>query len=225
MTDRLGLLWPIGTVGSFEQKGCYAACHRDTPNADKSAPVDSKTSYMILPKAGDKADAWQWTAETSAPVGQVGDFRFEGVLADPANKTSAIVADKADSGGPTNNAVPAPGVGPAKMQDPAKQPVYGAGYLATTDGIALDPSKFKAGDQVPRRLVSPWVGSAGDIQSKATYAAGKWTVVFHRKLDTAREDDIKFVVGQSYLFEIAVWDGIDHEHHTVARDVYTLTLK
>lgn len=57
MTDRLGLLWPIGTVGSFEQKGCYAACHRDTPNADKSAPVDSKTSYMILPKAGDKADA------------------------------------------------------------------------------------------------------------------------------------------------------------------------
>ena len=89
----------------------------------------------------------------------------------------------------------------------------------------IDPSKFKAGDQVPRRFVAPWVGSAGDIQSKATYAAGKWTVVFQRKLDTARDDDIKFVAGQSYLFEIAVWDGIDHENHTVAQDVYTLTLK
>ena len=225
MTDRLSLLWPIGTIGTFEQKGCYAACHRDTPGTDKTTAIDAKTTYMILPKAGDKADNWQWTAETSAPVGQVGDFRFEGVLADPANKVTAIVADKVDSGGPISNAVPTPGVGPAKMQDPAKKPTYGAGYLAPGDAIPIDLSKFKAGDQVPRRLVVPWVGSAGDIESKATYTAGTWTVVFHRKLDTARDDDIKFVPGQSYLFEIAVWDGIDHEHHTVAADVYTLTLK
>lgn len=221
MTDRLGLLWPVGTIGQFQTKGCYAACHVE--GADKSAAVDDK-AYMILPKPEDKADNWQWTAESSAPVGQVGDFWFAGVLSDPANKSSAIRADKG-GGGTTNNAVPAPGVGPAKMQDPAKKPLYGAPYLAPAEAIALDPSKLKAGDTIPRRFVAPWDGSKGDIKSSATYAAGKWTVVFHRKLDTANDDDLKFVPGQSYLFQIAIWDGLDHAEHTVAKNVHTLTLK
>ncbi|MFA7249193.1 MAG: ethylbenzene dehydrogenase-related protein [Dehalococcoidia bacterium] len=224
MTDRLSLLWPIGTITGFEAKGCYAACHREGSD-DKATAIDAKTTYMILPKAGDKADNWQWTGESSAPVGQVDDLRFEGALADPKVLSSAIVKDKLDSGGPLSNAVPTPGVGPAKMQDPAKKATYGAAYLAAADAIAIDPSKFKAGDKVPRRLAAPWVGSEGDIDSKASYAAGKWTVVMHRKLDTKNADDIKFEAGKSYLFEIAVWDGIDHENHTIAKDVYTLTLK
>ena len=222
-SDRIGLLWPIGTVGRFEQRGCYAACHRDTADADKSTPIDDK-AYMILPRPEDKADNWQWTGESSAPVNQVGDFWFAGVLSNPDSKSSAIRSDEG-AGGTTNNAVAAPGVGPAKMQDPAKKPTYGASYITPADAIPLDITKFKAGDSVPRRFVTPWTGSKGDIKSSATYAAGKWTVVFNRKLDTGNADDVKFVPGQSYLFQIAVWNGDDHAEHTVAADVYTLTMK
>ena len=60
MSDRVSLLWPMTPVAGFEAKGCYAACHRATEDA-----VDAE-AYMILPKAGDKADNWQWTAESSA---------------------------------------------------------------------------------------------------------------------------------------------------------------
>ncbi|MFA7248346.1 MAG: ethylbenzene dehydrogenase-related protein [Dehalococcoidia bacterium] len=222
MSDRLSLLWPIGNIAEFEIQGCYAACHSE--KADKSAPVD-KNAYMLMPNKGDRADNWQWTAETTAPVGQVDDLRLEGSLADPKKLGSAIVKDKLDSGGAIANAVPTPGVGPLKMQDPAKKPTYGGGYLAPGDAVALDMSKVKAGDQIPRRLVAPLVGSEGDIASKATYANGKWTVVMHRKLNTTHDDDIQFVAGQSYLFTLGVWDGLDQVNHTVTRDMFTLTLK
>ena len=218
MSDRISLLWPMTPIAGFEAKGCYAACHKPAAGA---APTEKP--YMILPGAADKADNWQWTSESSAPVSQADDLRFQGVLADPKNIATAIVKDKLDSGGPVSNAAAAPAVGPVKMQDPAKKPMYGTGYLAASEAVPLDISKIKAGDTIPRRVLAAWVGSEGDIEAKHAYAGGKWTVVMHRKLDTGHDDDIKFVPAQSYLFELAVWNGIDHIDHTVGHDVYTLT--
>jgi hypothetical protein len=60
------------------------------------------------------------------------------------------------------------------------------------------------------------VGSRGDIDAKGVYASGKWTVVFHRKLDTKNDDDIQFVVGRTIPFGLAVFDNVSGFSHTVA---------
>ena len=218
--DRLSLNWEIAPIADFEAKGCQGICHRSTTD-----PIDKW--YMIAPKAGELIDNWQWTPVDTGPVGQAKDYTITGgELPDPKVLESSIVGDKLDSGGYASNATTAPAApGPVKMQDPSKPPTYGAKYLAPADAIPLDMSKVKAGDTIPRRTISPFVGSRGDIQAKHAYAAGKWTVVFHRKLDTGHTDDVKFVTSKSYPFGLAVFNDLDHFNHTVSEGAFMLKFK
>ncbi|MFA7249192.1 MAG: ethylbenzene dehydrogenase-related protein [Dehalococcoidia bacterium] len=224
--DRFAVIWPIGTVAGFEAKGCYAACHREGGAASKDAAID-KGMYMLAPGEKDLLDMWQWTGSASFALGQLNDGRLQGTLVDPkVTSEGGIVKDKATGGGTVSNAAPAPAVGPVKMQDPAKKPSLGPEFLKADEAVALDMTKVKVGDEIPRSMIgTPIVGSNGDVESKSTWANGQYTIVLHRKLNTTNDDDIKFEAGKSYLFEIAVWDGVDQEHHTPAKDVYTLTLK
>jgi hypothetical protein len=218
MTDRVSLLWPMTAVSTFESKGCYAACHRPAAGADAS-----EKPYMILPAADEMADNWQWTASTG-PQNQVSDRTLQGALSKPDNIGSAFVSDTLDGGGTVSNSAKAPDVGPVKMQDPAKPATYGPNYLVAAEAVPLDMSKIKAGDTIPRSMIDkPWAGSRGDIDAMGVYANGTWTLVMHRKLDTGQTDDLKFDPTQSYLFELAVWNGVDQVNHTVGHDVYTLT--
>lgn len=43
---------------------------------------------------------------------------------------------------------------------------------------------FKAGDRIPGSIVTKHVGSSGDIETKAVWKDGKWTMVFKRALVT-----------------------------------------
>lgn len=215
--DRLALYWEITPIDKFQTRTCAALCHN--PVADS---VDKW--YMITPGLGDRADNWHWKAARTNAVGQVDDKYLTGVLTDPKDVESANKGDAKDKGGYVDNRNPT-GTGPAKMQDPAKQPSAGSSFLLTSDAVALDPSKVKAGDKIPRELLEPWVGSRGDIEAKGVYGSGKWTVVFHRKLDTGHDDDIKFVVGRTHPFGLAVFDNAGAVNHTVSSDVLTLKFK
>jgi ethylbenzene dehydrogenase len=214
--DRLSLFWQITPVADFQAKGCAALCHNpETDTIDKW--------YMIAPKTGDLMDNWQWTAGVSNGMNQANDLSLTPVLTSPTALGSPFVADPG-TGGNTANANAA-NDGPAQMQDPAKKPSLGPNYLLVTEAVALDVSKLKAGDKVPRDLMAPWVGDRGDIDAKGVWANGSWTVVFHRKLNTGNADDAQLTVGKSYPFGLAVFNALGNVDHTVTTDVYTLVLK
>lgn len=215
--DRLALYWEITPIDKFQTRACAALCHSPT-----SDPIEKW--YMITPGADDRADNWHWKAARSNPIGQVDDKYLTGVLSDPKDIESANKGDKKDGGGYVDNKA-ADGKGPAKMQDPSKKPLAGSAFILASEAVALDASKFKAGDKVPRELVAPWTGSRGDIAAKGVYASGTWTVVFHRKLDTGHDDDIKFVPGKVYPFGLSVFDSAGGVHHTVSQDVLKLRFK
>lgn len=215
--DRLALYWEITPIDKFQTRTCGALCHN--PVADN---IDDW--YMITPGLSDRADNWHWKAARTNAIGQVDDKYLTGVLTDPKDVESANKGDAKDKGGYVANST-ADGKGPAKMQDPTKKPSAGSGVLLTTEAVPMDASKFKAGDTVPRELLEPWVGSRGDIAAKGVYASGKWTVVFHRKLNTAHEDDVEFVTGKTYPFGLAVFDSAGGANHTISSDVLTLKFK
>jgi hypothetical protein len=215
--DRLALYWEITPIDKFQTRTCAALCHN--PVADS---VDKW--YMITPGLGDRADNWHWKAARTNAVAQVDDKFLTGVLTDPKDVESANKGDAKDKGGYVDNRT-ADGTGPAKMQDPSKQPSAGSGFLLTTEAVAMDASKFKAGDKVPRELLEPWVGSRADIAAKGVYGNGKWTVVFHRKMDSGHDDDVKFVAGRTYPFGLSVFDNAGGVNHTVSSDVLTLQFK
>ena len=50
-------------------------------------------------------------------------------------------------------------------------------------------------------------------------------MVFQRKLDTGHDDDVKFVVGKTYPFGLAVFDNTGGVHHTISEDVLKLKFK
>lgn len=215
--DRLALYWEITPIDKFQTRTCAALCHNPASDA-----IDKW--YMITPGATDRADNWHWKAARTNPVNQVDDKYLTGVLTDPKDVESANKADAKTKGGYTDNRT-ADGSGPAKMQDPTKKPSAGSAFLLTTEAVAMDASKFKAGDKVPRELLEPWTGSRGDIEAKGVWAAGKWTVVFHRKLDTGSTEDTTFIVGKTYPFGLAVFDNTGAVNHTVSAEVLTLKFK
>jgi hypothetical protein len=208
--DRFALLWEISPLYRFQTRGCTAVCHN--PVSDPIAKW-----YMVTPSADDRADNWQWLAGRTNPVGQVDDKMLVGALSDPASLGSSFVNDASKGGGSTNNRT-ADGTGPAKMQDPSKPASAGSGFLLASEAVNIDPSKFKEGDKVPRDLLTPTLGSRGDIEAKGVWANSTWTVVFHRKLDTGNEDDIQFVVGRTIPFGLAAFDNAAGFNHTVPTD-------
>jgi hypothetical protein len=177
---------------------------------------------MVAPNPGNLLDIWQWTANVFTPLGQANDGSIRNDH-DPANRGGSIVQDPS-TGGTVNNAN-ADNTAPTLMQDPSKTPLYGPNYLAVSQTIALDVSKLKAGDLIPRTMLAPYQGDRADIDTKVSYASGQYTLVFHRKLDTGQPDDAKFVVGNTYAFGLGVWDALDNENHTVTAVAYHLLLK
>lgn len=215
--DKLALLWEISPLERFQTHGCTVACHN---------PVSDTMDkwYMVTPTAEARADNWQWLAGRTNPVGQVDDKYLVGALPNPASTGSSFVNDAFDKGGSSNNRT-ADGLGPAKMQDPSKPASAGSGFLLASEAVNIDVSKFKAGDKVPRDLLAPIVGSRGDIDAKGVYGNGKWSVVFHRLLDTGNEDDIQFVAGRTIPFGLAVFDNVSAFNHTVSGDPLYLKFK
>ena len=215
--DRFALYWEITPIDKFQTRTCAALCHNPV-----SDPIDKW--YMITPGLADRADNWHWKAARTNAVGQADDKYLTGVLSDPKDIESANKGDAKDKGGTADNKTK-DGTGPEKMQDPSKKPSAGSPFILASEAVALDASKFKAGDKVARELLAPWVGSRGDIEVKGAYAGGKWTVVFHRKLDTGHDDDVKFITGKTYPFGVSVFDNAGGANHTVSGDVLTLKFK
>lgn len=72
-----------------------------------------------------------------------------------------------------------------------------------------DYSIFSKGEKIPRTVFvtgETWGGSFDDIDGRASWSNGVWTVEMRRKLDTTHVDDIAFKTGddKSYTFGVLV---------------------
>jgi hypothetical protein len=101
--------------------------------------------------------------------------------------------------------------------------------LLKSDAVEIkDYGKFKVGDRLPREVLEKPVGSRGDVEAKAVWDKGRWTMEMKRARDTGdKENDIQFThPGHPYYFGISVHDDAgDEDHSHTGRTAMKLLLK
>ncbi|HLB46867.1 MAG TPA: ethylbenzene dehydrogenase-related protein, partial [Anaerolineales bacterium] len=133
----------------------------------------------------------------------------------PENQAKTIEAgrhsDPKESGGYSNNETEDKTLPAFALPDNMPAPPY---YIIDGEKVTFDDSKYKAADEVPGIIKSEIVGDRGDISAGWTYADGKWTIEFGRKLVTASEKyDVQFNdLVSTYFFGIAVFDNAQVRH-------------
>ncbi|MCL4301462.1 MAG: hypothetical protein KJ077_37525 [Anaerolineae bacterium] len=204
--DRLMYLWSIGNDAQFASKGCAAACHNQNP--------DEKTWWMGTENADLRYDIWQWQAARTNPVGQASD---EWLGTRPDEKSKARRGDKRESGGAALNRNEEK-TAPAFMHSTD----LASSYLLAGQEAPVDPAKLTPDMLLPGYIISPFVGSAGDISAQGQWADGKWVVVLMRALNTTHEDDVTLTPPKPLPFGLAITDDAGDHNHTVSQEALTL---
>ena len=206
--DRLMFAFPIENNAEFANKGCTAACH---DSAD-----DEADWWMGSEDESLRYDAWQWKAARTNPVGQVDD-KWWGTQEDPDDVESSRHGDSKESGGYSNNRNEEE-IGPSFMHGSD----LGASYILNGEEIPVDTAALETGMVVPGYLVSPAIGSRGDVATKGVWADDKWVVVIKRPLDTGNDDDVVFNPSKPVPFGVSVVDDGGGLEHAVSPDVLIL---
>ncbi|HSB60182.1 MAG TPA: ethylbenzene dehydrogenase-related protein [Vicinamibacteria bacterium] len=212
--DRFNLMWDINnTMKEFPVKGCTVACHKQ----DKK--VTLKTNGP-----SERMDVWHWKAQRSNPAGYADDQWLGHELKKEGDEEIARGNDAKTAGGYSDN-----------WDKEAKRPKYGfkdavkpGSVLLKKDAVEIKDQKFKAGDRLPREVLDKPTGSRGDIEAKAVWDKGRWTLELKRARDTGdKENDIQFTdPARPYYFGISVHDdGGDEDHSHTGRTALKLLLK
>jgi Ethylbenzene dehydrogenase len=199
--DKMAVLWNINSP-AFEAKGCMSACH-----VGEGKPFGNKYTAS----ATERLDMWHWKGVRTGYTGQVDDQYVDGTRYDPEKaKEAGRKSDPKTGGGYVDN-VSDDKKGPKfalKGNRPA--PPY---WIMDADKEPLDESKYKAGDEVPGIIVSPFTGDRADIAAKHAWKDGVRTIVMSRKLVTGSEFDVQFDdLKKQYAFGVAVFDNAQVRH-------------
>ena len=206
--DRIMFAFPIENNADFASKGCTAACHN---SAD-----DEAEWWMGSEDEGLRYDAWQWKAARTNPAGQVDD-KWWGTQEDTDDVESSRHGDSKESGGYSNNRNEEQ-TGPSFMHGSDLT----ASYILNGEEIPIDTAALEAGMVIPGYLVSPAIGSRGDVAAKGVWADGKWIVVIKRPLYTGNDDDVVFNPPKPVPFGVSVVDDGGGLEHTVSPEVLIL---
>ncbi|MFC1715848.1 ethylbenzene dehydrogenase-related protein [Candidatus Poribacteria bacterium] len=172
--DRVFFLWNINAT-DFEGRGCLVYCHDD--------------AWMGTNSPGETVDTWHWKSARTEPVGIADDKYWvdETVAEDVLDEGSRL----ADSGSGTASDNKADGL-PELMS--ADDPGANVVFLHKDSTVPFDANAaWSDGDTVSGYVLKPGDGSRADVQTKAVYADGVWTVEFKRLLDTGNSDDHSFL--------------------------------
>lgn len=199
--DKFAAIWNISSP-AFETKGCLSACH-----TGEGKPFGNKYTK----DTGERLDMWHWKGVRTGPVGQIDDQYVDSTRYDPVKaKEAGRHGDPKTGGGYADN-VSDDKKGPKfalKGNKPA--PPY---WILDNEKEALDPAKYKAGDEVPGIVIAPFTGDRGDIAAKHVWKDGVRTVEFSRKLVTGSEFDVQFNdLKKQYAFGVAVFDNVQVRH-------------
>jgi len=204
--DRLMYLWSIGNDAQFASKGCAAVCHNQDP--------DEKTWWMGTENPDLRYDIWQWQAARTNPLNQASD---EWLGARPDEKSKARRVDDRESGGAALNRNEEK-TAPAFMHSTDLT----SPYLVAGQETPIDSAKLTADILVPGYLLSPFVGSAGDISAQGQWADDKWVVVLSRALNTGHEDDVTLTPPKPVPFGLSIADDAGDANHTVSQEALIL---
>ena len=220
--DKLGILWNINAAG-FDKKGCDIACHK--ARGGKIAGIEDKSPGRKYLEPGETVDMWHWKAVRTGPVGQVDDQYIDDTKDPTKNADWGRKGDAKTGGGYANN-VNKDKTGPAWMN---KTPSEENKYWVLDDQKTEFVDTFKPGDVVGGIVIAPFTGSRGDLDARAVWKSGMWTLEIKRKLVTtgekAKEQDVQFDdLKKTYHFGLSVFDNtqINHVYHEGA---HRLTFK
>lgn len=221
--DKLAILWGINAKG-FAKKGCEVACHK--ARGGKIAGIEDKSpGRKYTDNPGETIDMWHWKGVRTGPVGQVDDQYIDDTK-DPTKNADWGRKGDAKTGGGYSNNINKDKTGPAWMN---KTPSEENKYWVLDDQKTEFVDTFKPGDVVGGIVIAPFTGSRGDLEARAVWKSGMWTLEIKRKLVTtgekAKEQDIQFDdLKKTYYFGVSVFDNsqINHVYH---EGVHRLTFK
>jgi hypothetical protein len=212
--DKFALLWNINAPG-FDKKGCEVACHK--ARGGKIAGIEDKSpGRKYTDNPGETIDMWHWKGVRTGPVGQVDDQYIDDTK-DPTKNADWGRKGDAKTGGGYSNNVNKDKTGPAWMN---KTPSEENKYWVLDDQKTEFVDNFKPGDVVGGIVIAPFTGSRGDLEARAVWKSGMWTLEIKRKLVTtgekAKEQDVQFDdLKKTYSFGVSVFDNsqINHVYH------------
>jgi len=213
--DKAAIYWNINTKG-FDKKGCAIACHI-TKDGMNNGFSDTSAGRKYTRNAGETIDMWHWKGVRGGlPFDQTHDQYVDSTNDPKVNKDWGRKGDEQTAGGYKNNINEAK-TAPAFMN---KDPKDNAINSIKDENKVPFVDTFKAGDRIPGPIVTKHVGSSGDIETKAVWKDGKWTMVFKRALVTTHpksaEQDVQFSdLKKPYYFAVSAFDNsqINHVYH------------
>jgi hypothetical protein len=201
--DKFAMLWNINIAG-FEAAGCMVACHA----GEAGKPYGNKYTA----NAGELGDIWHWKGVRMGPVGQIDDQYLDNTRYDK---------DKTPNAGRKSDPKTGAGGYVENVSDDKKGPKFAAKgnkaappyWILDQEKEAIDTSKYKAGQEVPGIIISPFAGDRGDISARANWSNGVWTLEISRKLKTGSQYDVQFDdLSKEYAFGVAVFDNAQVRH-------------
>ncbi|MDO8672937.1 MAG: ethylbenzene dehydrogenase-related protein [Dehalococcoidia bacterium] len=198
--DKFAFIWNVGnSIKGFNEQGCAVACHATTPGRDRPLKYTNA--------AGEVGDTWHIKTVRTVPVGQIDDQYLD-------NDTQAAEAgrksDAKTSGGYSDNVKEGQTTPPFALPNNKPAPPY---YISDAEKVPFDDSTYKANDEVPGIIISPFVGDRGDLSAKGVWKDGAWTFEWSRKLQTGSKTDVQFdnLKGE-YFFGVANFDNAQIGH-------------
>lgn len=209
--DRLGILWDINdNIKDFKTKGCAVLCHEEG-------------KYMKTNGMNERGDVWHWKSQRSNPVGYADDQMLTDVLSKSGDEETGRVADKRQGGSYSSNWDKAANRPKYSFKDNMKSGTF---LTKAEAAMITGNTTFAKGTILPREVVAKPIGSRGDIEAKAIWRSGTWTLEMKRALKTAHDDDVQFDPAQMYYFGMSIFDNThEKEHATTHESVYKLTFK
>ncbi len=212
--DKAAIYWNISTKG-FDKKGCAIACHI-TKDGMNNGFSDTSAGRKYTRNAGETLDMWHWKGvRTGISFDQTHDQYVDSTNDPKLSKEWGRKGDESQGGGYKNNINEAK-TAPAFMN---KSPKNSDKFIVESEKVPFVDT-FKAGDRIPGPIVTKHVGSSGDIETKAVWKDGKWTMVFKRALVTTHpksaEQDVQFSdLKKPYYFAVSAFDNsqINHVYH------------
>jgi len=199
--DKFAQIWNIN-IPAFETSGCFATCHAGE-NADVK---DYGNKYA--PNPGEMGDIWHMKIVRTNPTGYIDDQFVDSMRYDK---------DKAPEAGRHSD----PGLVPyyTNINTARNAPNYTSAdqpappYWIVDDQKQMFSDTYRTNDEIAAIIVRPPTGDRADIQGKAVYGDGKWTMEYGRKLTTGSQYDVQFSdLTKEYAFGTAVFDNAQVRH-------------
>ncbi|SNQ61333.1 ethylbenzene dehydrogenase-related protein [Candidatus Methanoperedens nitratireducens] len=202
--DKFAQIWNIN-MPSFDAQGCIATCHV----GENSDVKDYGNKYA--PNPGETGDIWHMKIVRTNPTGYIDDQFLDSTR---YNKTSAPEAGRHSDPGvvPYYNNINAARNAP-NYTSPTQPAQINKTYWIFDDQKQPFNDTYRANDEIAAIIARPPTGDRADIQGKAVYTDGKWTMEYGRKLTTGSQNDVQFSdMKKEYSFGTAIFDNAQVRH-------------